>query len=437
MGLVAVAALALVAGTPASAQSAPVQSASARSSPVQAAERWRLPQPVRVMARVGDNRGALRAIEAEIGSCEAAAGAGDSCLDLLITAATLAQRVGDAARAAAMAGRAVALAEAALPPGHADRALTRRLLGSMLADTDAALAQYRVALAIYAAADSVEVDNVIRDMLRRLDAAGRYAEGEALHRRIVDRVIARHGADHPQTAAALTNLSINLSAQRRGVDAHPLLLRALAIYEQALPPTHPYIALLLTNVGASLIALDRADEAVPVLERALKLREASLSPEHPDIPVTLNALANALDKLGRLKQAEAMHRRALGLRRAALPAGSAGVANGILNLAHNLKEQRRLAEAEPLYREAQAIYAAAHLPGHPLRLNAEWSLAAALLAGGERLAEACTLYRQAGAGALARIGAYRDFGAGAMRELGTWRNIFAGQTQVAWALAQR
>ncbi len=387
-----------------------------------------------MIAQMGDNRTALAVLLKELDRCEAGARTADRCLDLLITAATLAQRTRDPKTAEAMARRAAVLADRTLPETSPDRALAHRLLGSVLPSPDAALAEYRIALNLYSATANPAVDNVVADMLRLLDREGRYAEGEALHRRIVDAAIAKNGPDHPDVAAALTNLAINLSAQRREDAAQPLLVRALAIYEKRLPPGHPYIALLLTNVGASLIALDRADEAVPMLERALALREKSLAPGHPDVAVSLNALAGAWVKLGKLKEAEALQRRALDLRRASLPDGSPGIARGLINLAFTLKQQGRFAEAEPLYREARRIIAATHAADHPMRINADWSLGDILLSGGTSLAESRSYFREAGRGALARIGSYRDFDAGAARELATWRNIFAGQARIAWAL---
>ncbi|MFL9840687.1 tetratricopeptide repeat protein [Sphingomonas sp. ST-64] len=402
--------------------------------PVLGAERWRLPQEVKMIAQMGDNRTALALLLKELDACEAGAGTADRCLDLLVTAATLAQRTRDAETAEAMARRAAVLADRTLAETSPDRALAHRLLGSVLTSPDAALAEYRIALNLYSANDNPAADNVLADMLRLLDREGRYAEGEALHRRIVDTAIAKNGPDHPDVAAALTNLAINLSAQRREDAAHPLLVRALAIYEQRLPPGHPYIALLLTNVGASLVAMDRANEAVPLLERALALREKTLAPGHPDLAVSLNALASAWLKLGELKQAETLQRRALELRRASLPEGSPGIARGLINLAFTLKQQGRFAEAEPLYREARGIVAATHAPDHPMRINADWSLAEILLSGGADLAESRSYFRAAARGALARIGSYRDFDTGATRELATWRNIFAGQARIAWAL---
>lgn len=420
----------------------PVAAAAQSSGPAAPVQRWRLPPDVRMLAQMGGNREALRLIEAEIVKCEAARTAktvpDDNCIDLFITATTLAQRVRDGVKATALAQRAVVAAERALPPGHLERALTRRLLASTLVQTpDAALAEYRVALALYRAADSNAQDNVLDDMVDLLNAHSRYAEAEPLLRTILDRTLARRGAAHPEVGAALTNLSINLSAQRREAEAHPLLTRALAIYEAALPPNHPHIAVLLVNVGASLIALQRPQEAVPVLRRALALREANLRAGHPDIAVALGALANALTAAGDVKGAEGALRRALDIRRAAFRLGSPAIANGIVSLAYNLGKQGRHAEAVALYREARAIYAAAYPPGHPYRINGDWSLAAALLEGRTDLAEARSHFREAGRNATARIGSYRDFDAGAMREAQSWRNIFAGQAKVAWALAQR
>ncbi|MBX3594647.1 tetratricopeptide repeat protein [Sphingomonas sp.] len=403
-----------------------------------AADRWRLPPEVRTLAQLGGNREALMRLETEIRRCETARAtrqvAGDACLDLLVTGATLAQRIGGRRAAEGFARRAAAAADAALPEAHADRALAHRLFGSVLAPDAAALAEYRIALNIYVAAGAAAQDNVRGDMLRLLDAKARYREGERLRRELLDRSIAAKGPDHPDVAADLTNLAINLSAQGREAEAHPLLVRALAIYEKALPPAHPYIALLLTNVGASLIALDRAAEALPVLQRALTLREANLPAGHMDIAVAMGAVANALVKLDRLAEAEALHRRALDLRRAAGSGGAATVANAVLNLANVLRLQARYADAEPLYREARDLYARALLPGHPLRLNADWSLAAVLLDGRVKLAESRSLFRRAALDARARLATYPDFGAGAVRELGTWRNVFVGEVRAAWAL---
>jgi tetratricopeptide (TPR) repeat protein len=70
-----------------------------------------------------------------------------------------------------------------------------------------------------------------------------------LHERALAIREARLGADHPDTAASLTNLALALHAQGDHDAARPLYERALSIREARLGADHPDTAHSLTNLA--------------------------------------------------------------------------------------------------------------------------------------------------------------------------------------------
>ena len=101
--------------------------------------------------------------------------------------------------------------------------------------------------------------------------------------------------------------------------ARPLLERALAIREAALPPGHPDLAQSLNDLGMLLRVGGDYAGARPLLERALAISEAALPPSHPDLAHSLHYLGDLLRAGGDYAGARFLLERALAIREAALP----------------------------------------------------------------------------------------------------------------------
>ena len=228
---------------------------------------------------------------------------------------------------------------------------------------------------------------------------GRYAEGEALSRRLTERfpqngfgwkmlgaALKLQGSGVkalepmmkavellPQDAEAYSNLGIVLQEQGRLMEAEISYRRALAI--------EPDYAEAYNNLGANLKEQGRLTDAEACYRRALAIK--------PDYAEAHNNLGNALNEQGRLADAEISYRRALAIKpnyveaynnlgvtlqgQGRLTEAEAGYQRALAikpdyaeaynNLGNALKEQGRFADAEAGYRRALAImpdYADAH-----------------------------------------------------------------------------
>ena len=208
------------------------------------------------------------------------------------------------------------------------------------------------------------------------------------------------GADHQETARALTNLARVILVQGGVEKAEPLLRRAITIQERSLPPDHPDTArtfavlggyyqgrgdLLaaepffkqaleirqrvlgaehpltlrsLDNLAKTTLELGRLDEAEGLSRQVLGARERSFGPDHPDTAFALTALGEILTKKGDFAAAEPLLRRALAVQQKHLPDGSPDTGLSMWHLAEMLRRLQRADEAEPLSRRALAIWEA-------------------------------------------------------------------------------
>ena len=90
------------------------------------------------------------------------------------------------------------------------------------------------------------------DAAKRSDAlydAGRYREALPFAEKALMLVEREYGADHPNTAAFLSNLAEVFQVQGKYAEAEPLCARALAIWEKALGLGHSDAAADLTNLA--------------------------------------------------------------------------------------------------------------------------------------------------------------------------------------------
>ena len=71
---------------------------------------------------------------------------------------------------------------------------------------------------------------------------GRYGEAEGLYREAMKIDVDTIGTAHPNYAARLSNLGVNMAYQKKYTEARDLLEQALVIQKVVLPADHPDIA---------------------------------------------------------------------------------------------------------------------------------------------------------------------------------------------------
>jgi len=143
---------------------------------------------------------------------------------------------------------------------------------------------------------------------------GKHVEAEPVYLHALKIYQAVHGENHADVAATLNNLGVLHRLYGQYAEAEPLLTRALAIKENLLGPDHPDVALGAANLGQLWVAQGQPEKAEPYYRRALAIRQKTLGASHPEVAKTLEDLANVLRKLGRNNEAVALDLQARDIR---------------------------------------------------------------------------------------------------------------------------
>jgi eukaryotic-like serine/threonine-protein kinase len=189
-------------------------------------------------------------------------------------------------------------------------------------------------------------------------AQNKLAEAEPRFREALT-IFRASGADRPEMAMCLDNLSKLASGRGDLTRAEPLMRESVEMRRRLYQGAHPDLATGLDNLASLLLEQNKLDEAEPHLREALEIFRATLPAGHPFIAVPLTALANLLDVRGDpagLAEAEPLIREGLTIREKFQPDvwttfNSRSVLGGVL------LGQKKLDEAEPVlldgYREMQ------------------------------------------------------------------------------------
>ena len=200
-------------------------------------------------------------------------------------------------------------------------------------------------------------DSTALEEIKTLIKEGKYAEAEAQARELLAEAEVRHGAESPQAAEVIDQLSVSLyqGGKVSEVESEELAERAIAIKEKSFGAEHPEVASSLRNLAIVYAMQGKFANAEPLFKRALTIREKALGPEHPLVAASLNNLANLYNFQGKYADAEPLYKRALTIREKALGPDHPDVATSLNNLAVLYWEQGKYALAEPLYERALAI----------------------------------------------------------------------------------
>lgn len=185
---------------------------------------------------------------------------------------------------------------------------------------------------------------------------GNYAEAEQMFQVAVQKAEA-FGRDDRRVAVSLSQLAQVYAGQGKHVEAEPVYLRALKIYQAVHGENHADVAATLNNLGVLHRMYGQYAEAESLLSRSLTIKERLLGPNHPDVALSVANLGQLYVAQGQPAKAEPLYRRALSIKREALGMSHPEVAKSLEDLANVLRKLGRNPEAANLDLEARQIRA--------------------------------------------------------------------------------
>lgn len=199
-------------------------------------------------------------------------------------------------------------------PGYAEVLQARALLAWTRGRTDQAEADYRAALAVYAAAPAQarKVGEIENELAALMSDLGRYKQA-VLHAQAA--VASGRTLELPPGALGtrLENLGSALQGAGRLRESELTYREAIAKLEQALPERTVALAVALNNFALVYRDMKRPSDALAMFERAIAVREGAFGPENPDLVGPLINAARLQAELGDLDAAQRGAARALTL----------------------------------------------------------------------------------------------------------------------------
>ena len=272
---------------------------------------------------------------------------------------------------------------------------------------------------VLTAEEQKEVDRLVGETSRHL-VAGRFEDGVAMLKQVVDYWAARQGTNHWQVidvrlnverwqrltavpakdraevGRALTAEAVGIQLQRRlrYREAEAKLRLALASTRKVLGEQHPDTARSYSNVAVCLDSQGKYAAALPLHQKALAIKQKALGEQHPETATSYNNVASCLQSQGRHAEALPLFHKALAIRLAALGEQHPDTATGYNNVASCLQSQGKHAEALPLLQKGLALRRKILGEQHPDTANGYNNVASCLDDQG-KYAEALPLYRKA------------------------------------------
>ena len=291
---------------------------------------------------------------------EAAAGANDTGVaeDLDRQAVALSQ-IGHNDQALAAASRALSIRENARRAADAAAARTltvRSLVWQRTGDYPKARSDLERALAIWQANDSAHPDAAATLMRLgiQLVVEGDLSESQRVLERAAAVAQMRLRPGHPDIAVFLRTLAIPVQSLGDLSRARALQEQAVSISERSLGPEHRLTIDCLSDLAGTFLLQGDYTAARPLYERALRTYER-LAPDYPEIPTVAYNLAILNTKLGDFRRARALHQRAIAAWQRKLGPEHAIVARALWEFGQTLAEEGQDREAQPLFERALAI----------------------------------------------------------------------------------
>ena len=109
---------------------------------------------------------------------------------------------------------------------------------------------------------------------------GKHVEAEPVYLQALKVYQTVHGEFHADVAATLNNLRVLHRVYGQHAQAEPLLTRAVAIKEKLLGLDHPDVALSVVNLAQLRVVQEQPEKTEPLYRRSLATRERALGSSH-------------------------------------------------------------------------------------------------------------------------------------------------------------
>jgi len=183
----------------------------------------------------------------------------------------------------------------------------------------------------------------------------RIPEGEAYALRAVGLARRVLPAGHTLLAASLNNLAQAERFQARYLDAEQHYREAIAIWEEAFGRSHPEVAKGLMNLAAFYHERQRESGAEDLYRRATGIFQAAYGENHPLTLVSRNELGDVLRAQRRYSESEKLSRATLAPLEAALGERDPRVLRALSNYARLLEDTRHGSEAATVRSRIQTL----------------------------------------------------------------------------------
>ncbi|MEM1055373.1 MAG: protein kinase [Bacteroidota bacterium] len=213
-----------------------------------------------------------------------------------------------------------------------------------------------------------------------------YAQAWLLQQEAVALKAGLYGANHPQTAEALTELA-GLAADRDDLaTADSLFARSVGILGTAYGSQHPTLATVLNNWALRLANADEHGRAEPLYRRALQVREAVYGEQHRETAGTVQNLAALYGQMpGRGADALALYDRAEAIYTDVMPEGHFLRAFPVAGRANTLRTLGRTRDAIREGERAVQMLSASLGAEHAATLGVRGDLGLALVRAGRAI----------------------------------------------------
>lgn len=229
---------------------------------------------------------------------------------------------------------------------------------------------------------------------RQAETKGRYAD--ALPKRQTYLKMCREvlGDEHPDTAAAYSDVARNLERQQKFADALPLRKSALAIRTKVLGERHPDTANSCDETGFNLQVQDKIAEALPLYQKALEINRHVFGEEHARTADSYTSLGYIISAQKRYADAAPVFLKALEINRKLFGEHDETTADSYHNVGNMLHIQGLYAESQPYFQKALDGYRKAFGEKHHRTARGYTDLAKSLNAQA-KYADAHPLYQKA------------------------------------------
>ncbi len=163
------------------------------------------------------------------------------------------------------------------------------------------------------------------------------------------------GEESIQVATSTNNVAFAHFGLREFEEAASGFERVLELQENLIEESHPEFTRTLDNLGQTYARLGRHDEAIGLLERSLQLRQERLGDDHPDLFFTHLGLGNTLRGLKRYEEAISHFERGLTINSAAYGDEHLYAAAALYPMGQCLRSLDRFDEAWECFRKTADI----------------------------------------------------------------------------------